>query len=90
MNNLDEKFALLKKYSIKQELNSLNKRIYSLSIDENLLNSMTLDKLSYVHVKLHTSLSYKKPFAPIESIKKIHNLVAAKLPNHKHIDSLDD
>jgi len=90
MSDLDKKFGKLKEYSSQLEIDKLNKRIYELNLDDNYLNSLTQGKLQYIHVKLHNALSYKKPFADINNIKKAHDKIASLLENHQKIDKLDD
>jgi hypothetical protein len=88
MSELDTKLEELKKYSSGLTLLRLNKIVYNLN--EQQLSSLTDDQLSYVHVKLHNSLSYKKPYAPVEKIKKYHDIVIKLMKSHQIIDKLDE
>jgi len=90
LKELDEELNELNKYSAKSELEKLNKKIYNLDFDEDYLNSLSQDDLQYIHVKLHTSLSYKQPFAELDKIKKAHNLIVPLLNKHTNIDDLDN
>ena len=90
MRELDSKLAKLKEYSSKKEIERLTKRIYKLDLDENYLKSLPQPLLQYIHVRLHNSLAYKRPFANINDIKKIHDILIKLLKNHQKIDKLDD
>ena len=90
MSDLNSEFAKLKEYSSQLEIDNLNKRIYELDLDEKYLKNLSQNKLQYVHVKLHNALSYKKPFAKIEDIKKAHNRIVPLLENHQKADKLDE
>jgi len=89
VKDIDSKFNELKEYSTQLDTEKLNKRIYDLNMDENFLKSLPQGKLIYIHVKLHNSLYYNKPFAKMNLIKKAHDLVAGMLDNHIPIDKLD-
>lgn len=88
--HLNTEFDKLKEYSEKKEIEKLNKKIYSLNLPEAYLKSLAKPKLAYIHVKLHNALSYRHPFAPLEKIKPIHDIVAGLLGNHRKIDKLDE
>lgn len=89
MNELDSKLEKLKKYSYNKEMKRLTKKIYDLDLSDSYLKSLSQSLLQYVHVRLHNALYYKKPFAPIDNIKKVHDIVAKLLKNHQKIDELD-
>ena len=89
MNKLDYKLDKLKEYFSQKEIEKLTKRIYKLDLDEKYLKSLSQPLLQYVHVRLHNALYYKKPFAEIDNIKKVHDIVAKLLKNHQKIDELD-
>ena len=89
MNELNLKLKELKEYSQKKEIETLNKKIYSLSLTKEFLESLPQERLQYIHVRLHTALSYKKPFADLKEIKKTHDVVAKLLNNHFNVDNLD-
>lgn len=89
MNELSQRLASLKAYSTKVDVENLNKRIYNLDLDEAFFKSVSVDKLFYIHVKLHNALSYKKPFAEISRIKAAHDVLIKFLPKHGKIDALD-
>ncbi len=90
MRDLNKKLNELKEYSSEISVIKLNKRIYKLDLTEKYLKTLSSPELQYIHVKLHNALSYKKPFAKIKDIKKIHDLIAKILPTHHKIDELDD
>lgn len=87
---LDEKLEEIKRFRVNNFLKKLDKKIYGLKLSEEYLSGLSQDYLIYVHVRLHNSLGYKKPFAPIKDVKKVHDCVAKFMKNHKRIDSLDD
>ena len=87
---LDSKLEKMKEYGADKDISRLNKRIYDLKLDKNYLKNLSMEKLQYIHVKLHNALSYKKPFADMKSIKKIHDIVAKLLDKHLIIDKLDE
>ena len=89
LNKLDGELQKLKDYSDKHSFETLNKKIYNLDFNQESLSKMSQEDLQYIHVKLHTSLSYKKPFAEFGKIKKIHDQVASLLENHIAVDRLD-
>lgn len=89
-DDLDKKLKDLKDYSSGKNLKRINQRIYNLDLTDKYLKTLNQDFLSYIHVKLHTSLSFKKPFAPKEKIKKVHDRVAKLMSNHINIDKLDE
>ena len=70
LNELDKKLDELKKYSSNLKIKKLNKKIYDLKLNEQYFKTLKQQDLIYIHVKLHNALSYKKPFAKKESIKK--------------------
>lgn len=86
---LDKKFEKLKQYSEEKNTESLVKRIYDLRLNDEFLSTLDHKKLLFIHVKLHNSFYYKKPFAPKKDIKKVHDRVALLLPCHTFIDDLD-
>ena len=88
--DLDKKLDNLKRYSSEQNLKILDKRIYNLQLDEDYLKTLSQDFLNYIHIRLHNALSYKKPFKPIEEIKKVHDKVAKLLKKHIKTDKLDE
>ena len=87
---LESKLAKLREYSIKKEIKKLNKKIYNLDLANKYLRLLSQDILRYIHVKLHNALSYKKPFAEISEIKKVHDRLVKFIKNHPIIDKLDD
>ena len=89
MNELDSELEELKKYLSTKESEELNKRIYSLKLNIVYLKSLPKEKLLYIHVKLHNAMSYKKPFAKYENIKKVHDLIVPLLDKHIEVDALD-
>lgn len=89
-NELDSKFDKLKNYSKELEIKTLNKSIYNLNISKETLKNASQNILQYIHVKLHNSYFFKKPFAKKEDIKKFHDKISKYIPNHKYIDELDD
>ena len=89
MRVLDKKLEELKKYSNEKGIEKLNKRIYNLKLGDTYLNSLNEPILVYIHVKLHNAMAYKKPFAPKEKIKIIHDKVAKLMAKHPKIDNLD-
>jgi len=89
VKDIDSKFNELKEYSTKLDTEKLNKRIYDLDLDKEFLKSLPQEKLIYIHVKLHNSLSYNKPFADLNLIKEKHDLVVGMLDKHIPIDKLD-
>lgn len=82
MDELDRKFEDLKKYSHKKEIERLNKRIYNLKLSDKYLNSLSNSFLIYIHVKLHNACAYKKPFAPKEKIKIMHDRIVKLMNKH--------
>lgn len=90
LNELDSKLTALKEQADKDSLEKLNKRLYNLDLPEKFLKGLSQDKLNYLHVKLHNALSYNKPFAKIELIKKKHDLLIKFLKIHTKVDKLDD
>ena len=89
MNELNSKLENLKEYSKKKEIKRLDKKIYSLHLSKDFLKSVPEATLQYIHVRLHTALSYKKPFADIKEIRKVHDVVAKLMKNHCPTDPLD-
>jgi len=89
MGDLDSQLERLKAYGSELSIKALNKRIYNLDLDDIFLASLSQNHLIYVHVKLHAAISYKKPFAKIEDIKKSHSLVVKFLSSHFVLDELD-
>ena len=89
MSELSQRLASLKAYSTKVDIETINKRIYNLELEEAYLKGLSVDKLLYVHVRLHNALSYKKPFASISRIKAVHDVLIKFLPKHGKIDALD-
>ena len=89
MKELETKLAELKEYSLKKETQKLNKKIYDLDLPDKYLRSLSQDILTYIHVKLHNALSYKKPFADISKIKKVHDRLIKLMKDHPIIDELD-
>lgn len=87
---LNNKLKELNQYSSELSTNTLNKRIYELDLNESYLSGLTEPELQYIHVKLHNSLAYKKPFAPIETIKSAHDRMIKFLSSHTKIDKLDE
>lgn len=90
MDELNTQLEKLKEYSRDKEIKRLNKKIYDLNLSDKYLKFLSINQLSYIHVKLHNSLSYKKPFAKIEDIKKVHDRLIKLMKNHSKIDKLDD
>ena len=90
MKELESKFDKLKEYSLKKEIKKLNKKIYDLDLSDKYLHSLSQDTLKYIHVKLHNALSYKKPFAEFNDIKKAHDKLVKLLKDHPKIDKLDN
>ena len=90
MKELDSKLASLKKYGLRNVLSKLNKRIYDLNLDDQYLASLDKEKIAYVHVKIHNALSFKKPFAPFDKLKTVHDRLSKFMKSHHHIDRLDD
>ncbi len=90
MKELESKLVKLKEYSRKRGIQRLNKKIYDLDLNDQYLNSLSQDKLKYIHVKLHNALSYKKPFADMSKIKKAHIRLVKLMKTHPIIDKLDD
>jgi len=88
--DLDDRFKKLKESVNNQEISKLNNNIYNLNFKDGYLESLSQEKLIYIHVKLHNALSFKKPFAPIEKIKRVHNVISKLLKNHCKIDELDE
>ena len=89
INLLDKDLEELKKLSAKDHLSRLNDRIFNLNLNHGYLSTLTQNELAYIHVKLHNALSYKKPFASIENIKRVHSILAPLLKNHVLNDELD-
>ncbi len=89
MNDLDNKLEELKQYSAEKEIKKLNKRIYNLELNDQFLSKLNEKLVIYIHVKLHTAMTYKKPFAPKDKIKMVHDRVAKLMSKHTMIDSLD-
>ncbi len=90
MKELESKLDKLREYSRKREIQRLNKKIYDLDLNDKYLRSLSPDKLKYIHVKLHNALSYKKPFAELPEIKKVHKRLVKLMKTHQIIDKLDD
>ena len=88
--DLNKKLNELKKYSSEILITQLNKKIYKLDVNLEYLKTLSQQELQYIHVKLHNALSYKKPFAKIEDIKKVHDILSKLLISHFKIDKLDD
>lgn len=88
-NELDNKLEKLKKYSKEKKIKNLQKRIYDLNLSDEYLNGLNQGLLQFIHVKLHNALSFKKPFANIKEIKKVHNRLVKHLKTHSLIDELD-
>lgn len=86
---LETKLEELKQFSNERSTQRLIKKIYDLDLDETFLSSLSQDKLQFIHVKLHNSLSYNKPFAKKSEIKRVHDEVSKLLANHNTIDELD-
>lgn len=86
---LNEKFEKLKQYGSNIIINKLNNKIYNLSLTQEELSKFDQNTLNYIHVKLHNSIYFKKPFNDIKKIKILHDNVIKYLPNHKIIDKLD-
>ena len=89
MTDLDKKLEELKNYSNEKEIKKLNKRIYDLNLSDDFLKTLKNELLVYIHVKLHTAMAYKKPFAPKDKIKEAHNRIAKLMAKHPNIDDLD-
>ena len=89
-SDLDSKLTKLREHADKISFEKLNKRIYDLDLPEKYLKTLSQNKLSMIHVKLHNALSYKHPFAKIKDIKKIHDRLTKFLKNHIKNDELDD
>ena len=87
--NLDDELLKIKNYVKEQDIKKLIKKTYSLDFTDEYLGSLSQDELLLVHVKLHNALSYKKPFASIKNIKKVHDKLIGLLENHHIIDQLD-
>jgi len=87
--DLDERFEELKRYSNEKEIEKLNKKIYNLNLSDDYLKSLNGSLLVYIHVKLHNAMSYKKPFAPKDKIKIVHDRIAKLMTKHTEIDNLD-
>ena len=88
-SELSTKLNELKEYNSKKSVEKLNKRVYSLDIDENFTSNMDNNTLLYIHVKLHTMFSVNRKNNDSEKIKKIHDLIVKKLKNHQKNDDLD-
>ena len=89
MKDLDNRLEELKKYSAEKEIERLNKRIYNLKLSDHFLKTLKDELLVYIHVKLHNAMAYKKPFAPKDKIKIVHDKVAKLMSRHPMIDDLD-
>ena len=90
MTDLKSRLDKLKEYSSQTEIDRINRRIYNLELDNEFLKSISQETIIYIHVKLHAAASYKKPFAPIEDVKKYHDIITKFLRKHVPTDSLDD
>lgn len=90
MSDLDNKLDNLKNYFSVEEVKRLNKQIYDLNLGDEFLKGLSQDKILYIHVKLHNSLSFRKPFADIKKIKKAHNGLIKFLKTHIKTDKLDE
>ena len=77
-------------FSKKKEIERLNKRIYELDLPLGFMKNLSAEKLVYIHVKFHNALSFKKPFAAFDKIKKVHDQVAQLMSNHQNVDKLDN
>ena len=86
---LNDKFSKLKEYSTKKDTSKLSKLIYSLKLTKSYLQDLSNDEIIFAHVKLHNALSYKKPFAKFEDLKKQHDLIVKFMKNHNYVDKLD-
>jgi len=89
MTDLDKKLEELKNYSNEKEIKKLNKRIYDLNLSDDFLKTLKNELLVYIHVKLHNARAYKKPFAPKDKIKAVHDRIAKLMAKHPIIDDLD-
>ena len=89
MRNLDIQLNNLKEYSNEINLKNLTKRIYELNFNNSYLKSLSQNQLQYIHVKLHTALSYRKSFAPISKLKELHDKIVVLLVTHTSNDLLD-
>ena len=90
LDELNSRLEQLKEYSNNQKIKKMNQRIYNLQLYDEYLSTLTQSDLIYIHVKLHNALSYNKPFADIEDIKKIHDKLVSYMRYHPNIgDKLD-
>jgi len=53
------------------------------------VNKLTEEEAILVHAKLHNAIYFKKPFAPFEKIKELHDRIITKLKFHVPFDKLD-
>lgn len=88
-NKLDDKFKKLQEYDKEIKIKNLNKKIYDLNLSEEEISKYSPQELSYIHITLHNSLYFKKPFNDFIKIKKIHDLIIKFLDSHPIIDKLD-
>ena len=87
---LHNRLTKIKEHYKDIELKNLNKKIYNLNLSKKYLEQLSKGYLQYIHVKLHNALAYKKPFAKIEDIKKVHDIIAKLLEKHVKTDELDE
>jgi len=84
---LDESLTDLKRKDNAERTKIIVDNFYDLKFD---IDDLTEFELIFVHVKLHTSWGYKKPFISRNKIKEIHDLVVRRLEHHFYYDSLDN
>ena len=89
MNELDSKLAKLEKFAEDRYISNLHEHIYALDLKEEFIKGLPKEKLVYVHVKLHSLLSYRRFSSQFDVLKKLHNKVAAFLDFHPEVDRLD-
>ena len=72
-----------------KQAKSLNQHIYDLDLEPFFLSNLTQGELALIHVKLHASQGYKKPFAKYADIKEAHDKVSQCMDKHQDYDKLD-
>ena len=89
MNELDAKLAKLEKFAEDKYISKLNEHIYALDLKEEFIKDLPKEKLVYVHVKLHSLLSYRRFSEQFDVLKKLHDKIVPFLDFHPEVDRLD-